>query len=135
MAHKSIGKLGDEAATLLQRTVRLKAVVHTGSEYIQCVSCGKSEHWTKMQGGHYVPRQFAGTKLLEENIHPQCQRCNGYLGGNTDSYAVYMSDMYGADFLKELDRMKRSGHKWVRADLINLIASLKEREQQLRGEM
>ena len=135
MVHKSIGKLVDEAATLLQRIVRMKAAVHCGSEFIQCVSCGKSGSWKEMQGGHFVPRGSAGTKLLEENIHPQCRQCNGPRGGNLIGYTVYMLDMYGPEFIKELERMKRAGKKWSRPDLIEQIAELREREKQLSEEL
>ena len=135
MAHKTIGKLVDEAATLLQRIVRMKAAVHSGSEFIQCVSCGKSGSWKEMQGGHFVPRGSAGTKLLEENIHPQCRQCNGPRGGNLIGYTVYMLDMYGPEFIKELERMKRAGKKWSRPDLIEQIAELREREKQLSEEL
>ena len=135
MAHKSIGKLVDEAATLLQRIVRMKAAVHSGSEFIQCVSCGKSGSWKEMQGGHFVPRGSAGTKLLEENIHPQCRQCNGPRGGNLIGYTVYMLDMYGPEFIKELERMKLAGKKWSRPDLIEQIAELREREKQLSEEL
>lgn len=135
MAHKTIGKLVDEAATLLQRIVRMKAAVHSGSEFIQCVSCGKSGSWKEMQGGHFVPRGSAGTKLLEENIHPQCRQCNGPRGGNLIGYTVFMIDTYGPEFIKELNRMKRAGHKWVRADLVEMISELKQREKELEAQL
>ena len=135
MAHKSIGKLVDEAATLLQRIVRMKAALAAGSEYINCVSCGKTVSWKEAQGGHFVPRGSAGTKLLEENIHPQCRQCNGPRGGNLIGYTVYMLDMYGPEFIKELERMKRAGKKWSRPDLIEQIAELREREKQLSEEL
>ena len=113
----------------------MKAAVHAGSEWIKCVSCGKVDHWTKLQGGHYVPRQHAGTRLLEENIHPQCERCNGYLRGNTTSYTVFMIDTYGPEFIRELESLRRAGHKWSRPDLLEQIAELKEREKQLSEEL
>ena len=135
MAHKSIGKLVDEAATLLQRIVRMKAAVHMGCEFINCVSCGKVVHWKEAQGGHYVSRGAAATKLMEENIHPQCKQCNGPRGGNMVGYTVYMIDTYGPDFIKELELKRRGGHKWSRPDLLEQIAELKEREKQLSEEL
>ena len=57
---KSIGKLTDEAATLLQLLVRLKAADDNG--YVTCVTCGVVKHYKDgMQGGHFRPRGIAAT--------------------------------------------------------------------------
>ena len=52
---KTIGKLTDEAATLLQRLVRLKAADDNG--YVSCVTCGVTKRFDDgMQGGQVGER-------------------------------------------------------------------------------
>ena len=71
---KPIGKVVDQAATLLQKLVRMKAADEEG--IATCVTCGKKQHWKEMDGGHYISRTYSKYKLYEENVHVQCKSCN-----------------------------------------------------------
>ena len=122
---KTIAKLHDEAATLLQKLVKLKAADDNG--YCKCVTCGTVEHWSKMDGGHFISRRSLATKLLEENIHPQCKGCNGFRAGNMIEYTTYMIDTYGREFVDELRQKKHEIKKFTRSELEELIKELKER--------
>ena len=52
---KSIAKLVDEAAVLLQLLVRLKAADDNG--YVKCRTCDSVMHYKDgMQGGHFISR-------------------------------------------------------------------------------
>lgn len=110
----------DEVAALVQKLVKLKAADYTG--YCYCVTCGVSKHWSEMQGGHFISRRYTATKILEENIHPQCPACNGPRNGNLVPYTLYMQDRYGRDFVEELERRKRETKKYTREE----VAELKE---------
>jgi len=132
---KPIGKLTDEAAVLLQKLVRLKAADFEGNA--DCVSCGTTKHWKDLQGGHYIPRGNAATKLMEENIHPQCMGCNGFgmkYGDAAHRYTLAMVDFYGRDSVDQMLATKGQVHKWVRADLMELIAEFKQRVKDLMEE-
>jgi hypothetical protein len=135
--HKSLAKLRDDAAVLLQRLVRLKAAVAADQGgYIECVTCGVWKLWNKgMQGGHYVSRVNIKHKILEENVHPQCQRCNGPRGGANNEYSLYMIDMYGREFVDELIATQNDGCEMKRPDIeaviVDLKSQIKELEQQL----
>jgi len=125
---KAIGKVKEQAATLLQRLVRLKASDDYG--YCSCVSCGTTKHFKEMQGGHYMPRGESSTLLMEENIHPQCFGCNAFgmkYGIAAYQYDQYMIDMYGRAFVKALLMLKGRTWKWVRADLEDQIKDFKAR--------
>lgn len=129
MKKKPIGKLVDQVATKLQLLVRLKASDDHG--FCKCVSCGQIKHYKDMQGGHFIPRGCSETKLLEENIHPQCSGCNGFgmrFGSAAQSYTLYMQEMYSKEFVEDLIQKQRakSSHKWVRADLDQLLLDIKE---------
>jgi len=136
---KSIGKLTDEAATLLQLLVRLKASDDNG--YVTCVTCGVVKHYKDgMQGGHFRPRGKAATKLMIENVHPQCNACNSFgmkFHGKEAEYTLYMVDMYGKEFVDEMIELSNKPHKWYRPDLEDLIkdfkAQIKEQEERVIG--
>ena len=133
---KAIGKLVDQAATLLQKLVRLKAADDNG--YCQCVTCGKFDHWKNMQGGHFIPRGNAATKLVEENINPQCKGCNGFAMKHGDAahrYTLYMVDMYGRAEVDEMLRAKHKPFKWFRPDVEDMIKELKEQVKELEAKL
>lgn len=122
---KSIGTLLNECANLVQKYVRLKAC--DSNLYVTCVTCGKRGHYKEMDGGHFISRKYVATKLLEENIHPQCKYCNLHLRGNLIRYTLYMQEMYGKDFINELERMKNEGRKWMRYEVEELIEDYKNK--------
>ena len=133
----SIGKLTDKAATLLQRLVRLKASDDNG--YCSCVTCGVTRRFDdRMQGGHFIERGVKKTKLMEENIHPQCAYCNKWGMQKTSivlGYRKYMVSMYGEEFVEELECAKNDKtFKLYRPELEEMIIELSERvrEQEKR---
>jgi hypothetical protein len=124
-----IGKLTDKVARRMQLLVRLKASDDYG--YCQCVSCGVSKHYKDMQGGHFIPRGCSETKLMEENIHPQCPGCNGFgmkHGTAAQQYTIWMQDYYGNEFVEKLLEIQRAKKpfKWVRANLNELLEDVNQ---------
>ncbi len=134
---KTKQKLIDECATLLQRLVRLKAADHQGC--VKCVSCNKVARWQDMQGGHYIERGRLATKLLEENIHPQCQYCNAFGMSNSthcrENYRRYMIDMYGEDFHKQLFAISLKPKKYSMPEVRDMLADLKERVKEQEAQL
>ena len=127
---KSIAKLVDDAACILQRIVRLKAADENG--YVSCVCCGKTEPWQDMQGGHFISRVYTAHKILEENIHPSCQRCNGPLRGNMIPYTIWMIENYGLPFIEELEATKHHTKKYGRPEIMGIIEDMKHYEKMVR---
>lgn len=126
---KTISKLVDEAATLLQLLVRIKAADDNG--HVSCVTCGVTRHYKDgMQGGHFISRARLSTKLLEENIHPQCSRCNGPLKGNMIAYTLFMTDTYGREFVDELTYLSNTTKKYYKNEVEEIK---KELNEQIRG--
>lgn len=131
-ASKSINRLSNDAAELLQKIVRLKAADENG--YCKCWSCGTVDHWKNMQGGHYIQRGKIYTRLVEENIHPQCRGCNGFgmkFGSAAQQYTLAMVDYYGREFVDELIASKDKIRKHTRTELEDLIKELKSQVKEL----
>jgi hypothetical protein len=121
--NKTIARLVDDAAVILQKIVRMKAADHAG--YCSCVTCGATRHWKEMQGGHFISRTYTAHKLLEENIHPQCPACNGPRRGEYQAYTLYMVDMYGREFVDQLLATKGETRKYSRSEITGIIEDLK----------
>ena len=37
-----------------------------------CVTCGKKDHWKKLQAGHFMSRKHLSTRWDEDNVQVQC---------------------------------------------------------------
>lgn len=130
---KTIAKLVDEAATILQKIVRLKAADDAG--YCTCVTCGTVKHWKEMHGGHFIPRNYRFHKLREENIHPQCPGCNTFHPEMAKvAYTLYMIDMYGRDFVDWMEDAKHTVTKYPRPEILEIIEDFKEQLKELERE-
>jgi hypothetical protein len=129
---KSLAALRDECAVLLQKYVRMKAADHNG--YCACWTCGKMEHWKDMQGGHFIERGKTATKLMEENVHPQCRGCNMYGMKKASvvlAYRAAMVDYYGEAFVSELESKANEVTKHSREYLDALKLELKNKIKEL----
>jgi hypothetical protein len=128
----------EAVAVMLQKLVRLKAANENG--FAHCVTCGVFKHWKELQGGHFISRVHKSTKLLEENVHPQCQGCNAFRMKDTLfvlAYRRYMVEMYGEDEVTRMEQLARQTKKFTRAELAeikaDLKAQIKQHEDRLRG--
>lgn len=136
---KTIAQLTEVAAEVLQLLVRLKAADDNG--YCSCVTCGVTRHYKDgMQGGHFITRGSKATKLIEENVHPQCDGCNGFgmkFHNKEAVYTLYMEDTYGREFVDELLVKKHQTKKYGRGEITDIIADfrarVREQEQRVVG--
>jgi len=136
MKKKTLRALIDDVAKLLQKHVRLKAAVAADKNgFIECVSCNKWFHWKDMQGGHWIERGKQATKIMEENIHPQCKGCNQYgMRHRThvrEGYSKFMRDMYGDDFCDEMLVNSKKPIKYFRPDLEDMVRELRRKNKEL----
>jgi hypothetical protein len=140
MPKKTLRALIDDVAKLLQKHVRLKAAVAADKNgFIECVSCNKWFHWKDMQGGHWIERGKQATKIMEENIHPQCKGCNQYgMRHRThvrEGYSKFMRDMYGDDFCDQMLVDSRKPVKYFRPDLEDMIKDLRKKNKELESQL
>jgi len=98
--------------------IRLKYADQNG--YVSCYTCGENKHYKEMQAGHYIKRSRKMLKFDERNVRPQCQRCNLFLDGNQDAFAVRLEQEYGYGILQELDKVKWQEKRFTRKELLDL---------------
>lgn len=88
-----------------------------------CISCGKTNG--TLQAGHYYKVNIASIRFDEDNVHGECEYCNGFDIDHLIGYRKGLVKRYGEDFVKILDikydAYKRDGYKWDRFALIDII--------------
>jgi len=91
-----------------------------------CYTCGKEDDPKRQHAGHYVKRSCMRLRWDERNINCQCPRCNLFLGGNMDEYALHLQKDYGEEILKDLNRQKHLPVKiWKIRELEELLEDYK----------
>lgn len=89
--------------------------------YVKCVTCWKPMYWKTAQNGHYIPRARGNAALfMEDNCHPQCNRCNGFLEGNSHEYRKYINSRYGDGYADKIAQKCNQVKRWTMAELDEL---------------
>jgi hypothetical protein len=60
----------------------------------KCITCGKFDHYTKMDAGHFVQRDCMGTRWAEENVNSQCPHCNRFRSGEQFAHGQAIDRKY-----------------------------------------
>ena len=122
-SNKMAKTLRAQCLTAIQKLARISAADEYGM--VECVSCDKRMHWKECDGGHYIAKGSSSYWALEmECVHPQCKGCNGFgmkHGSAEGQYTLWMIDMYGEDFVREMHRDKRKIKKLYTADYREML--------------
>jgi len=89
-------------------------------DYNRCITCGVTLHISELHAGHFLHGKNKATYFLEDNVHPQCPRCNHWKSGNLIQYTLFMDNNYGLDRIKELQELHKKPHLWKRSELEEL---------------
>jgi len=121
----AIGTFANLVAKDLQKAIRMESADDSGC--CTCVTCGKSYHWKDMHAGHFIPGRRMAILFVEENVHPQCNRCNTYLSGNVTEYERFIVKEYGEKVLETLRNLRHIQHKYTREELADMRDQYKKR--------
>ena len=115
---ESFRNLIDDLDYVFSRYIRLKHSDNSGN--CECYTCGKTQHYTILQCGHYIPRANLMTRFLEHNCRPQCKECNEYKSGNLEEYSKRLENEQSGivDWLVE---QSRQIHKPSRDEMKHLL--------------
>jgi hypothetical protein len=87
------------------------------NDIAECVTCGKKDHWKKMDAGHFMSRKHYSTRWHEDNVQVQCKSCNLYNQGEQYKYSIFLGD----EKSEELYMMSKQTVKISNYDLEELI--------------
>jgi hypothetical protein len=104
--------------TVFSQYIRRKDAVN---EIATCVTCGKKDHWSKLQNGHWASRKHYSTRWDEYNCNVQCSGCNVFRAGEIYLYTKYLCSKYGENFPEELYIKSQKSVKFADVDLIEMI--------------
>lgn len=88
---------------VFSRYIRLKSSVNG---MVQCYTCGSWHPMNEMTVGHFIKRQYLGTRFDERNVKPQCRKCNYFLQGNDLIFAEKLKQEYGENIVSILEFQK-----------------------------
>ena len=116
----TIPRLRDKVCTAIKKYIKLRDSV---GGYCQCITCGKMVKLgtSELHGGHYQHAKNRITYLIEDNINPQCSRCNLFYSGRLDKYTLWMVENYGEIRTQELIELNEKPHIWRRDVLDDLL--------------
>ena len=124
MKKKSISKLKKELDKWFSLFIRTRFATKTG--LAKCVTCGKVDHYKKLQCGHFQSRRFHATRWHDINCQVQCVRCNMFSGtGEQFKFAVYLNSTYGYETAEDLQHLAQLIIKISRIDYEEKIAYYK----------
>lgn len=116
--------LRNRAWKLMSEYIR-KRGSHDG--FNTCITCGVTLPISELHAGHFLHGKNKATYLLEQNVHPQCPKCNLYLNGNSIKYTLFMQKKYNQKNFLTLMDLHEKPYTWKKADLYAIIEEYKEK--------
>ncbi len=101
-------KLVKKLDAVFSQYIRLKDSI---DEIATCITCGKQDHWKKLQNGHFMSRKHYTTRWDDVNCQVQCAGCNVFRYGEQYKFSKYLDQTYGdgtadALYLKSKETIK-----------------------------
>lgn len=97
------------------------------NEIATCVTCNKSDHWTKLQCGHFQSRKHYSTRWDEVNCQVQCIGCNVYKYGEQYKFGLFLNSKYGSNTAENLLRISKQSVKIKDFELVEMIEYYKNK--------
>ena len=93
------------------------------NEIAECVTCGKKDHYKKLQCGHFMSRRHYSTRWEINNVGVQCYGCNITNQGQQFLFAKYL----GLEVAEQMVTKSKQVVKFTDSDLQDMIDYYKEK--------
>lgn len=97
----------------------------------ECFTCGKKDHWKKLQCGHFQSRKHYATRWNEDNCQVQCAGCNVFRYGEQYTFGRNLDAYIKEGLAEELNILSNKTVKYSNPDLIELIEFYKKKIAEL----
>ena len=114
----SRSKLVKKLDTIFSQYIRLKNSV---DEKATCFTCGKVDHWKKLQNGHFQSRKHYSTRWDEVNCQVQCAGCNVFKYGEQFVFGKNLDLEYGKGCSESLYYKAKQITKYSYPEIEDLI--------------
>ena len=91
------------------------------NDIAECFTCGKQDHWKKLQNGHFQSRKHYSTRWHERNCQVQCASCNVFRYGEQYKFSKNLDNTYYNGLAEELHIEANKTVKLDNTDLEMLI--------------
>ena len=118
----SRSKLVKKLDAVFSQYIRLKNSV---DGYATCFTCGKKDHWKKLQNGHFQSRKHYATRWDEQNCQVQCAGCNVFRYGEQFLFAKYLDKRFYAGLSDELYIKAKQIVKYTNSEIEDMILKYK----------
>ena len=116
------GKLVKNLDAIFSQYIRQKNAIN---EIATCFTCGKKDHWKKLQNGHFMSRKHYSTRWDETNCQVQCAGCNVFRYGEQYKFGVNLDAKFGKNTAEELQNKSRQIMKLSDFEIIEMIDTYK----------
>ena len=94
--------------------------------YFTCIACFKTLKVEAMNAGHYVPVKGGSfLRFHPDNVHGECQRCNGFDEFHLVGYRKHLLLKIGPKKVEWLENNRNVVYKWSRTELEAIINTYK----------
>jgi hypothetical protein len=87
----------------------------------ECFTCGKVDHWKKLQCGHFQSRKHYNTRWNEKNCQVQCAGCNVFRYGEQYKFGLYLDKKFGGKLSEKLMQDARKTIKLSNFEIQEII--------------
>ena len=115
-------KLVKKLDTIFSQYIRLKNSV---DEIATCFTCGKQDHWKKLQNGHFQSRRHYSTRWDETNCQVQCSGCNVFKYGEQFLFGQNLNNKFGEGTARRLHIKAQQTIKLADFELEDMIINYK----------
>ena len=118
-------KIVKKLDTIFSQYIRLR---NSENEISTCFTCGKEDHWKKLQNGHFQSRKHYSTRWDETNCQVQCAGCNVFKYGEQYIFSQNLDSIFGEGMhtikTKELTKTKRDIKKILPKQIIDTYGKI-----------
>lgn len=115
-------KLVKQLDTIFSTYIRRKNSVN---DIATCFTCGKKDHYKKLQNGHFQSRRHYSTRWDETNCQVQCAGCNVFKFGEQFIFSQNLDIKFGEGTARRLHIKAQQIIKLSDAEIIEMIKRYK----------
>jgi len=115
-------KLVKQLDTIFSTYIRRKNSVN---DIATCFTCGKEDHYKKLQNGHFQSRRHYSTRWDETNCQVQCAGCNVFKFGEQFIFSQNLDIKFGEGTARRLHIKAQQIIKLTDVEIIEMIKRYK----------
>ena len=100
-------------------------------EFGICYTCGKPQHVSELQAGHFISGRHNAGLFSEKGVHAQCRKCN-FDGGHVLEYRRRIVFQYGEGVDVALEEEARQTKKFTIEELQGLLEKYQQKTRDLK---